>query len=1010
MTRKGFLLISAGVVAFAANCAAPAMAQQQQARQPAAGEQPPAPLTDTAQPASVRNTDEQTGGDQPASDQPADITVTGSRLSSRGFNQPTPTTMVTRDDILKAAQPNVFETIRQLPSLLGSSGRTTRVNSTSSGQQGLSSFSLRGLGEVRTLTLLDGQRVTPANFIGVADVSQFPQLLLERVDVVTGGASASYGSDAVGGVVNFITNKRFKGFRANLQGGITTYGDDPDVTAQAAWGDSFAGDRLHVQVSGEYSFEAGTPKGNFGVSGGVSGRDWYNAPAFLTRPNSATTDGRPKYTYIERAQQFQYAKYGLINNGPLQGTAFGANGAPFQFQYGSNGVPLRNGQVSGCFSPFCVGGDLSGQIGESPSLASRLQRMVGYGRVGYELDGRTEVFGTVTLARVLSRNFPNIGAERPSLTVQCDNAFLSASIRTACATNNITSFGFGTSTGQFPDPIKVNTRRDQQRYVLGIDGRFDAVGSEWRYNAYGAYGVNRIAVDVSDISLQPHFNAAIDAIAGPDGTIICRSAAARAAGCVPFNVFGDVQNSDAAFAYVIPGNGPFQRSKQEQKVFSLNLSGEPLQSWAGPIALAVGVEAREEKYRTTSDPYGNGVKAETPNSADYPVDPLLNTTVGNNWYAGNYKSGNGRYTVKEAYGEINLPFLNSRVLGKANLNAAIRVTDYSTSGTVTAWKVGGVWDTPLDGFRIRAVTSRDVRAPNLSELFAAQIVTNATIISNGTAVQIQNRATGNTDLDPEIARNTEVGVVLSNPSWFPGFSASVDYYTIKIGNAITALSNQQIVDLCAAGSQIQCAKLQLNGPVGTNYVEVSAFNAASITTKGFDIETSYRMSLSGVGLPGTFTLRALATHVIKYVTDPDVVGALPTDAAGANGSVGGGTIPNWKGLFTQSWDTEKFTLTLAERLISDGVYSNDWIECQTNCPVATDQRPTTNDNHMNGAIYLDISGSYNLSKKVSAYFRIDNALNKHPEPNPLTGVSPGINPFLYDILGRVFRIGVRANF
>ena len=177
--------------------------------------------------------------------------------------------------------------------------------------------------------------------------------------------------------INFITNKRFKGFKANVQAGITTYGDDANITAQAAWGGSFADDRLHVQVSGEYSYEDGTPAGDFGVNGGVNGRDWYNAAAFLTRPNSATTDGRPKYFVIERAQQFQYAKFGLINSGPLQGTAFGANGVPFQFQYGSNGVPLGNGQVSGCFSPFCVGGDLSGQIGESPSLASRIERAVG---------------------------------------------------------------------------------------------------------------------------------------------------------------------------------------------------------------------------------------------------------------------------------------------------------------------------------------------------------------------------------------------------------------------------------------------------------------------------------------------------------------------------------------------------------------------------------------------------------------------------------------------------------
>ncbi|MCC2977074.1 TonB-dependent receptor [Sphingomonas sp. PL-96] len=928
-------------------------------------------------------------------------------MASTGYSQPTPTTTVSRDDLDKLAQPNIFQAIRLLPALQGSSGRQTRGNSTSSGQQGLSSFALRGLGELRTLTLLDGQRVTPANFIGVPDISQFPQLLVERVDVVTGGASASYGSDAVGGVVNFVTNKRFEGIRANLQTGITTYGDDENVTAQLAWGGGSADGRLHVQVSGEYSFEGGTPAGEFGVSGGVNGRDWYSAPAFLGRTNAATVDGLPRYTLIENAQPFQYAKYGLITSGPLQGTAFGANGTPYQFQYGSGGQPLGNGQVTGCFNPFCVGGDLSAQIGESPSLASRLERSVGYGRIGYDIADGVELFATATLARVRSRNFPNRGAERIGLTIQCDNAFLPTSIRDACAANGITSFQFGTVTGQFKDPITVNTRRDQQRYVLGVDGRMTIAGTEWRYNAYGAHGVSTIAVDVSNISLQPHFNAAIDAIAQPDGTIVCRSASARASGCVPFNPFGDVTNSDAAYAYVMPENGPRQRSRQEQNVVNFNLTGEPFSSWAGPVAIAVGIEGREEIYRTVSDPYGNGVSAETPNSELYPADPLLNTAIGNNWYAGNYKAGHGRYGVKEAYLEINFPFLKSDVLGEANINGAFRLTDYTTSGTVEAWKLGGVWKTPLDGLRLRAVTSRDVRAPNLSELFAAQIVTNSTVLYQGNVINIQNRVAGNTDLDPEIGRSTEVGVVYAEPSWLPGFAVSVDYYDIKIKDAIISLGAQQIVDLCETGAQDQCAATLLNSPIpGANYVQVTAFNAASIRTKGLDLEASYRIPLSGIGLPGRLTVRGLATRVFELLTTSDVVGAIPIDTAGVNS----GTTPDWKGLVTQSWDTDDFNFTLTERFISDGVYSNEWIECQTNCPVSTNNNPTVNDNTMPGAFYVDVGGSYNMTSQVSAYFRVDNLFDKDPVAAPSTGVSPGVNSLLYDVLGRTFRLGVRANF
>ncbi|MBO9558115.1 MAG: TonB-dependent receptor, partial [Caulobacter sp.] len=180
------------------------------------------------------------------------IIVTGSRIKSTGFTAPTPTQALGEADLQRNAEPNVFTTIAQLPSLQGSTGATTGTFSTSSGQQGLSSFSLRGLGTIRTLTLLDGQRVVPANVTGVPDISLFPQLLVQRVDVVNGGASASYGSDAVGGVVNFITDKHFEGFKSNFAAGVTTYGDNEQFLAQVAVGKSFLDGKLHVQLSGEY--------------------------------------------------------------------------------------------------------------------------------------------------------------------------------------------------------------------------------------------------------------------------------------------------------------------------------------------------------------------------------------------------------------------------------------------------------------------------------------------------------------------------------------------------------------------------------------------------------------------------------------------------------------------------------------------------------------------------------------------------------------------------------------
>lgn len=933
------------------------------------------------------------------------VTVTGSRISARGYNQPTPTTTLTSEDIEKSAQPNIFTTIAQLPALQGSTGSSVLTYSTSSGQQGLSAFSLRGLGAFRTLTLLDGQRVVPANVSGVTDISQFPQLLVKRVDVVTGGASASYGSDAIGGVVNFITDKKFKGFKANIEGGETTYHDNRNVTFQAAWGRGFMDDKLHVVVSAEHSKEDGVPPHGFGMGPGPNGRTAFNAPAFQTRPLAQATDGKPQMYDIRNAQPYQYNRYGLITSGPLQGTAFGDGGVPFKFNYGSNGVPDGKGGVSGCISPYCVGGDLSGTSGNGTSLASALKRQNLYTRVSYAINENHEVYMTANVAEVDSQNTPNVGAPKnANLTIQCDNPFLPASIVADCAANNITSFQYGTGNANFPRNISVEPLRRQNRFVIGADGRFDAGGTTWSYNGYLQRGINNTDLHVDNLTLSPRYTAAIDAVRLPDGSIACRSLAARNAGCQPLNIIGNVPQSTGALAYVMPPNGARQVTRQTQDVASLNFSGEPLALWAGPLAIATGLEYRKEAYKVRADPYGNGVTPDSPNSTAYPADPVLNASTGGNWFAGNYRNGQGSYNVREAYLEVNLPLFKTDGLGEANLNVAGRGTSYSTAGNAKTWKIGSTWKTSVDGLRLRAVTSRDVRAPNLSELFAPVVTTNNVVNYRGTTLTVQQQVAGNTALRPEIARSSEVGIVLTQPRWAPGFSASFDYYTIKVDGVISTLGLQQEVDLCEAGNQELCAAMLLDSPVPTNnYVRLQQFNLASLKLRGFDIETSYRGSVARLGLPGMFTLRALATHTIDNITDSGVPGTIPTQGAGVNL----GSTPRWKLLATQGWSTDSASVTLTERWVSNGVYSNEYIECQTNCPAATTIHPTIDNNQMKGALYVDLGATYKISDHIMAYVKIDNLADRNAPTAPGPNVGYGLNPSLYDVLGRMYRAGLR---
>jgi iron complex outermembrane receptor protein len=929
----------------------------------------------------------------PAPNTIEEVVVSSSRITSAGFNAPTPTTVIGADLIAKSAQPNVFTAVAQLPSLQGSTGTQVNNGNTSTGANGMSNFAVRGLGAIRTLTLLDGQRVVPAYNSGIVDVNQLPQLLIERVDVVTGGASASYGSDAVGGVVNFITNKRFDGFKATAQYGITKYGDDRSVNLAAAYGGGALDGRLHYQVSGEYYDNNGIPARDPGTSRGVNGRNWYKFPGNQNRSIAATPAGQPQNIQVLEAQNNQYSLGGLITSGPLSGIAFGPGGTTYQFQRGAN-----------CIGVTCIGGEQTANVGFTNTLDGPIERKVLYGRIGYDVTPRTEIYATISYADVYNFNQPNAGAAKAAnLTIQCDNAFLPQSIRTACAANNITSFGYGISNTHFPEYIKVNSYRNQSRYVLGLDTEFEALGDTWRLSAYAQHGDTIADIKIHDITMNARYNAAIDAVVGANGVIQCRSAVARAGGCVPINVIGNNPVNEQGFRYIAPEIGPRSHTALQQEAAAIILNGTPFNNWAGEVSIAAGLEYREEFYKVRGDSYGDGVNDLSINPGDYPFDPLLNNTQGNNWYAGNFHRGGGRYDVKEAFLEAGVPLFDSETFGKADLNIAGRVTDYSTSGIVKTWKIGGVWDTPIDGVRLRGVSSRDVRAPNLSELFAAAVVLNGTVTNRFTNIGILQLETsvGNPELKPEKSDNIEAGVVF-RPSWLPGFNLSVDYYNVKITGAIQALGSQQIVDLCQINNiQEQCGNFFLGGTPGTNtpsFVIRKPINLAEIKTDGLNIEASYQFNLEGFNVPGSFTARVLATHVFGFTTETGLPGSFPSEAAGNNSA----NIPDWKVYATQSWTMNDLTLNMTQRFISKGSTNPNLIECDFgSCPVPTVQYGTVYGSHMPSAIYWDVGASYQIRPELQVFGKIDNLFDKDPPPNG--GVS------MYDFFGRTYRVGLRLS-
>jgi outer membrane receptor protein involved in Fe transport len=362
--------------------------------------------------------------------------------------------------------------------------------------------------------------------------------------------------------------------------------------------------------------------------------------------------------------------------------------------------------------------------------------------------------------------------------------------------------------------------------------------------------------------------------------------------------------------------------------------------------------------------------------------------------------------VTEGYVELLVP-----VLEGLDLNGAVRGTDYSTSGFVTTWKAGVTYQ-PIPDIRFRATRSRDIRAPNLGELFTAGSTRINVLIDssqNNASVQFAGTTRGNPLLKPEKADQWGAGVVLT-PQFLRGFALSVDYYDIKIDGAIGSVAAQTIVDRCNEGVEAFCTAV-VRGPnaFGNNLqVFESPFNFAQQRAKGIDIESSYRVPVG----TGDFTLRAMATRYIKNFFNNGI--DAPIERVGQNG-VDAGTTPKWLYRLQGTYSNDGFNANLIGRGVSAGVYDNSFIECTSGCPASTVTNRTINNNRIDGAFYLDASTSYEVDmggRTLQLFMSVNNLLDKDPPvvaPGPAGSAyaTPATNQSLYDLLGRTYRFGVR---
>ncbi|HWY63181.1 MAG TPA: TonB-dependent receptor [Rhizomicrobium sp.] len=1054
------------------------------------------------------------------------VVVTSTRLQNTDFDAPTPTTVVSAADLVAAGKPSVFEAITQLPELMGSTGVTYNTANTSNGLMGLSALGLRGLSPIRTLVLLDGQRVVPANLNGVDDVSLFPQMLIQRVDVVTGGASASWGSDAVAGVINFVTQKKYEGFKMNAMAGESTYGDMGTVTFQAAAGTGFLGGRAHYEVAAEYSYNDGLEP-RYPTSNAVGpypedigGRKLWrlsNTVNFAAPNASGTSNqttctgsalqgcgvGQPQYFYGPLYQNPAGYPYGEITSGPKAGTAIGNNGQTFQLQLaGACAGQLVNsvgGQTPGSFNNSCFG--TPSQPGDRTQsfvsgILDPLTRGNIYQRLSYDLSQNTEIYATVNWAESRTQTTPAPGGNGITRPVACDNAFLpqttifganlsAAQTQAAClALYPGNSFNIGESWNNFPVDEQVVMLRSQRRYVGGGDGAFDMLGKTWSWSSYFEHGESDMSLFVhnnllskngmatlsgTSIIIAPNSSRMLlaqDAVFNGSGQIVCRNASAQANGCEPLNPFlGSASPAPGALQYVLGENGANGSGTnnsqaagssaiqtERQDAFSLSFSGSPIDDWAGQITVAAGYEYREENYTQRGDPYGAGISASTPATLAEPcTDPAIICgfgAIGNNggaWVAGDYHNGQGTYHVNEVFVEFGVPLINNPLWGKADLDLAARHARYNTAGDANTWKVGLTWDTPIPGIRLRALQSRDIRAPSLQEIAPPFTGVNTSVnddfVPGVTINSILGATIGNPFLKPERALTTEVGTVWQ-PDFIPGFQTSFDYYRIYIAGYSLQLSPQQVMDECFGGQTQFCQQNFITTANGVNIsaaapggalngvivpseiviVSSAPFNAASVVTDGFDIESSYQFDLQNFDVPGQFNLRSLASHVSKFITnDGNIPGVMinqesagvinsnrSSGAAASAYGASGGTVFTWKLDETQSYQNDVWGFDLAERWFAGGTSQlKNFLVCAPGtCPAPTIQRPTINYDKVDAAFYMDVGANWYLNKSSQLYVKVDNVGDLMPPDNGLQTAANDV----YDVIGRMYRVGVRFNF
>lgn len=928
------------------------------------------------------------------------VVVTGTHIARPELESAMPVAVLNMETAKNFGYSTIYDALTLNPAIGPGLG-----NSNSQGEAwevGVSSINLRNMGVNRSLVLVDGKRwVSSGARTAAIDLNTIPDAMIDRFEVVTGGAAAIYGADAVTGAVNIIMKKNITGLHMSATSGVSQQGDADQTSVSATTGLDFGGGRGSFVIGGTYNYTS-----PLRYTDRYANRTTYVPNPASTGPNDGIPDNilESNIRYLQRSSTptiFYNNQWYILQNGVLSPTGYDrviVNG------------PLGSGSGGPGANTF-----------ENHYLRNKWENATLYSHLSYELSPAVTWNANFNYGHSYTRAptvFPEVRTDARSTNwwggttgevATLTNPFLPDSLRQFMTTNNLTSIPLNRTYSNLPQPFEIHER---DNVTVGTD-----IGGELtdrlKWSAFIQYG--EVADDVTTTNMIRHFNwlYARDVIADPEtGQPVCANAAARAAGCVPFNFFTTDRPSQAFLDYV-------EADRYEQRKNALytgggTINGNIFSLPYGDVSVAVGAEWRRETLSTRDDPdtakltdiiYRPG--------GDYVLHPALDAA---------------RETT-ELYGEVVIPLLRDLPLARRlGIEGAYRYSHYSDTPATSTWKAGSTWE-PFAGLTLRGVYSHSVRVPNFGELYSPQLIQTVGVTNDpcsGVYItqgpnRVQNCAAvlpgvpvplpypntnapmiylgGNPDLTSESSKSFTLGTVFQ-PGFLPGFDLTVDYWDIKIDDVITAVPYLSILNLCvdsASGLDSFYCNLITRNPTNGQIISILAsnYNLAAQRARGIDFGVNYRR---GVG-PGLLELGFNGTYLIEQTTVASR-GTTGIDYAGQ------WNYPRFKGALMANYSIGKVTIGLNTRFISRSVFD------------VTDASPETRDpNHVPAYLYNDLTVQFRPTEEYGLTFGVKNVGNvgifgplrdTGPGPNSSGGVQTGAA--YYDAIGRYFFAKVDVNF